>query len=174
MEVGNDVELIGVYYGDSYAETEPHKKAIGWSGLKLDRIIQGRAAPYLVVQNGSPIGWAPPSSIKKITPKPPKPPIIQQTQTQTQTQEKEEDEEFISVNFVSMATQDIANYSIVCKLSWPFSEVEKKLYKDFPEYNRPETIFMYGATAIEKNKTLKENNIKNNSKISVFGGDLWN
>ena len=162
MEVGNDVELIGVYYGDSYAETEPHKKAIGWSGLKLDRIIQGRAAPYLVVKNGSPIGWAPPSSVRRIT----------QTTQITQPKEKEEDEEFISVNFVSMATQDIANYSIVCKLSWPFSEVEKKLYKDFPEYNRPETIFMYGATAIEKNKTLKENKIKKNSVISVFKGDM--
>ena len=47
----------------------------------------------------------------------------------------------------------------------------KKLYEDYPEYNKPETVFMVNATKVEKNKTLKENNIKNNSIISVFGGD---
>ena len=171
MDIGNDVELIGVYYEDSYAETEPHKKAIGWSGLKLDRIIQGRAAPYLVVKNGSPIGWAPPSSVKKITQPTP---ITQttQTQTQTQTQVKAEDEKFISVNFVSMGIQDIINYSVVCKLSWPFSEVEKKLYEDFPEYNKPQTFFTIGTNRIEKNKTLKENKIVKNSVITVFKSEV--
>ena len=111
MEVGKDVELTGIYFGDSYAETEPHNKAIGWRGLKIGEIIQGRAAPYKIVRAGVPIGWAPPSSVKSIT---------------TQNIQKVDDEEFISVNFVSMSTQDINNYSIVCKQSWPFSELKKK------------------------------------------------
>ena len=170
MEVGNDVELIGIYYVDSYAEKGSSVKAIGWPGLKIGRIVPGRVAPYLVVNDRSTIGWAPPSSVRKIIPIP-KPPIIQQTQTQTQTQEKEIDEDIISVNFVSMGNQDIGHYSVVCKLSWPFSKIEKKLYEDFPQYNKPETFFMVNAIKVEKNKTLKENNIKNNSIISVFGGD---
>ena len=166
MEVGNDVELIGIYYVDSYAEKGSSVKAIGWKGLKIGRIESGRVAPYLVVNDRGTIGWAPPSSIKKITQIPP---IIQPTQAQTQV--KGEDEDFISVNFVSMGNQDIINYSVVCKLSWPFSKVEKKLYEDFPQYNMPETFFMVNAIKVEKNKTLKENNIKNNTLISVFGGD---
>ena len=166
MEVGNDVELIGNYYVDSYAEKGSSVKAIGWKGLKIGRIEPGRVAPYLVVNDRGTIGWAPPSSIKKITPTPP---IIQQTQTQTQ--EKEIDEDIISVNFVSMGNQDIGHYSVICKLSWPFSKIEKKLYEDFPQYNKPETFFMVNAIKVEKNKTLKENKIKNNTLISVFGGD---
>ena len=166
MEVGNDVELRGIYYVDSYAEEGSSVKAIGWKGLKIGRILPGRAAPYLVVNDRGPIGWAPPSSIKKITPTPP---IIQQTQTQTQ--EKEIDEDIISVNFVSMGNQDIGHYSVICKLSWPFSKIEKKLYEDFPQYNKPETVFMVNAKIVEKNKTLKENKIKNNTLISVFGCD---
>ena len=151
MEVGNDVELTGIYYVDSYAEKGSSVKAIGWPGLKIGQIVPGRAAPYLVVNDEGPIGWAPLSSIKKKDPDP--------------------DEEFISVNFVSMGNQDIGHFSVVCKLSWPFSKIEKKLYEDFPQYNKPETFFMVNAITVEKNKTLKENKIKNNSLISVFEGD---
>ena len=156
MEIGNDVELIGNYFRDSYAESEPHNKAIGWKGLKIGDIIPGRAAPYKVVDNQGPIGWAPPSSIRKITPN-----IV-----------KNKEEEFISVNFVSMGSQAIANYSVVCKQSWPFSELEKKVYEDFPEFNNSQTVFMIDAKMIEKNKTLKENKIKKNSIISVFNEDV--
>ena len=81
------------------------------------------------------------------------------------------DEDIISVNFVSMGNQDIGHFSVVCKLSWPFSKIEKKLYEDFPQYNKPETFFMVNAIKVEQNKTLKENKIKNNTLISVFGGD---
>ena len=156
MEVGNDVELIGDYFGDSYAETEPHSKAIGWRGLAIGQIIQGRVAPYKIVRGESVIGWAPPSSVKRIT----------------QNKEKGRDEEFISVNFVSMSCQDIINYSVVCKQSWPFSEIEKKLYEDYPKFNKPQTFFMINAKMIEKNKTLRENNIGKNSVISVFNNDI--
>ena len=157
MEVGNDVELIGDYFRDRYAESEPHNKAIGWKGLKIGQIIPGRAAPYKVVDHQGPIGWAPPSSLRKI--------IIQ-------TVEKRVEEEFISVNFVSMGSQNIINYSVVCKESWPFSEIEKKLYEDFPEFNNSQTVFMFNAKMIERNKTLRENKIKKNSVISVFNEDV--
>ena len=155
MSVGTSVELVGEYFGDSYAETEPHTKAIGWKGLIIGDIIQGRAAPYKIVRAGISIGWAPASSIR-------------QTQQNIQVvQNVQTDEEFISVNFVSTA-QDITNYSIVCKQSWLFSKLEEKLYKDFPQYNNPDTYFMFKANMIERNKTLKENKIGNNSVVSVF------
>ena len=160
MNVGNNVELVGEYFGDSYAETEPHTKAIGWKGLIIGDIIGGRAAPYKIVRDGKPIGWAPASSIRQ---------IVQNIQT---VQNVQADEEFISVNFVSMASQDIINYSIVCKQSWLFSKLEEKLYKDFPQYNKPETYFMFNANMIERNKTLKENNIGNNSVVNVFNNDI--
>ena len=156
MEVGKDVELTGIYFGDSYAETEPHNKAIGWRGLKIGEIIQGRAAPYKIVRAGVPIGWAPPSSVKSIT---------------AHNIQKVDDEEFISVNFVSMSTQDINNYSIVCKQSWPFSELKKKLYEDYPQYNQSGIFFMTNAQMIDENKTLRENNIKKNSVISIFNNN---
>ena len=156
MEVGKDVELTGIYFGDSYAETEPHNIAIGWRGLKIGEIIQGRAAPYKIVRAGVPIGWAPPSSVKSIT---------------AQNIQKVDYEEFISVNFVSMGIQDINNYSIVCKQSWPFSELKKKLCEDYPQYNQSGIIFMTNAQMIDENKTLRENNIKKNSVISIFNNN---
>ena len=160
MSVGNNVELVGEYFGDSYAETAPHTKAIGWKGLIIGDIIGGRAAPYKIVRDGKPIGWAPASSIRQ---------IVQNIQT---VQNVQADEEFISVNFVSMASQDIINYSIVCKQSWLFSKLEEKLYQDFPQYNKPDTYFMFNANMIERNKTLKENNIGNNSVVNVFNNDI--
>ena len=163
MSVGNSVELVGEYFRDSYAESEPHTKAIGWKGLIIGDIIGGRAAPYKIVRDGNPIGWAPASSIRK---------IVQNIQTVQTVQNVQPDEEFISVNFVSMASQDIINYSIVCKQSWLFSKLEEKLYKDFPQYNKPETYFMFNANMIERNKTLKENKIGNNSIVNVFNDDI--
>ena len=156
MNIGKNVELVGEYFGDSYAETEPHRKAIGWKGLIIGDIIQGRVAPYKIVRAGSSIGWAPASSIR------------QAQQNIQVVQNVQTDEEFISVNFASMASQDIINYSIVCKQSWLFSKLEEKLYKDFPQYNNPDTYFMINANMIERNKTLKENNIRNNSVVNVF------
>ena len=164
MNVGNNVELVGEYFGDSYAETEPHTKAIGWKGLIIGDIIGGRAAPYKIVRDGKPIGWAPASSIQV--------PTLHMTPQQQTVQNVQADEEFISVNFVSMGSQDINNYSIVCKQSWLFSKLEEKLYKDFPKYNKPETYFMSKANMIERNKTLKENNIGNNSIVNVFNQDI--
>ena len=55
MNIGKNVELVGEYFGDSYAETEPHRKAIGWKGLIIGDIIEGRVAPYKRVRGGKPI-----------------------------------------------------------------------------------------------------------------------
>ena len=58
------VELVGPYHGDSYGGGGTHTAAVGWSGLTIGDIKDGRAAPYRIDRNGTPIGWAPASSIR--------------------------------------------------------------------------------------------------------------
>ena len=37
---------------------------VGWQGLKIGDIKEGRKAPYRIDRNGTPIGWAPASSLR--------------------------------------------------------------------------------------------------------------
>jgi hypothetical protein len=52
------VELFVSYYGDSYGWGETHTAACSWTDLEIWDIKCGRAAPYLIVQYGDPIGCA--------------------------------------------------------------------------------------------------------------------
>ena len=58
------VELVGPYYGDSYGGHGVHTAAVGWKGLTIGTVIEGRKAPYRIDRNGTPIGWAPASSLR--------------------------------------------------------------------------------------------------------------
>jgi hypothetical protein len=58
------VELVGPYYGDSYGGSGTHTAAVGWKGLTIGAIREGRKAPYRIDRNGTPIGWAPASSLR--------------------------------------------------------------------------------------------------------------
>ena len=78
-----------------------------------------------------------------------------------------EGEKIIAVIFVSMNCSDIANYALVCKESDLFSTLEERLYLDFPQF-RGRAFFMCNTRQIDRNKTLNELNIKNNSIINVF------
>ena len=78
------------------------------------------------------------------------------------------DDQIISVNFVSIGFQDIHNYSIACRVTDKFTKLEKRLLKDNPNLRGKEIFFETNAQRIQKNKTLKENNIKQNSIINVF------
>ena len=58
------VELVGPYYGDSYGGNGTHSIANGWEGLRIGQIfLDGRKAPFRIDRNGTPIGWAPASSL---------------------------------------------------------------------------------------------------------------
>ena len=81
---------------------------------------------------------------------------------------KSESGKIISVLFMTQGNQDIINYSMVCRTTDLFSSLEERLYKDFPNYRNIEKIFMVNANRISRNKTLEENNIKNNDIISLF------
>ena len=61
----------------------------------------------------------------------------------------------------------ISRYSIICKNTQVFSEVEKILYDQFPNYKERENVFIFRGDVINKFKTLKENKIKNGDHILV-------
>jgi hypothetical protein len=77
-------------------------------------------------------------------------------------------EKIMAVNFVSMGSQVITNYNIICKNTDLFVDIEKKMYQDYPQFKEMETYFTVGARKINRFKTIEENNIKNNDVISVF------
>ena len=81
---------------------------------------------------------------------------------------KSESEKIISVLFMTQGNQDIINYSMACKTTDLFSSLEERLYQDYPNYRNVEKIFMVNANRISRNKTLEENNIKNNDIINIF------
>lgn len=58
------VELVGPYHADSYGGGGTNTAAVGWSGLRIGAICSGRAAPFRIDRNGTPIGWAPGSSLR--------------------------------------------------------------------------------------------------------------
>ena len=78
---------------------------------------------------------------------------------------KEIESKMMVVNFVS--SQDIQNYSLICKSTDLFEKLEEKLFKDYPKYTKDKTFFLANGSRIETSKTLEENKIKNNSVINV-------
>ena len=79
-----------------------------------------------------------------------------------------QNDKIISVLFVTQGNQDIFNYSMACRTTDLFSSLEERLYQDFPKYRNIEKIFMVQAKRIFRDKTLEENNIRNNDIISLF------
>ena len=69
---------------------------------------------------------------------------------------------------MTQGNQDIINYSMACKTTDLFSSLEERLYQDYPNYRNIEKIFMVNTNRISRNKTLEENNIKNNDIINIF------
>ena len=57
------------------------------------------------------------------------------------------------------------DYAFICKNSDKFRKIEEQLYDIYSEYADYEVFFTFNGTKINKNKTLEENNIKNNDII---------
>ena len=77
-------------------------------------------------------------------------------------------EEVMSINFVSMANNDIANYSLCCKNTDLFIKEEERLYEDFPKFKKYETYFEANGKRIKRFLTLEENKIKDKDVINMF------
>ena len=74
----------------------------------------------------------------------------------------------MGVNFVSMGTNDIGHYNLVCKNTELFVRLEERLYEDFPKFKDYETFFEVRTKRIKRFKTLDENNIKSKDIINIF------
>ena len=69
---------------------------------------------------------------------------------------------------MTQGNNDIFNYAMTCKNNELFVRLEERLYVDFPQYKKVETIFMVDTRRILRFQTLDENKIKRNDIISVF------
>ena len=81
---------------------------------------------------------------------------------------KKSGEKIMTVNFVSMGTQDIGHYSLACRKTDLSVRLEEKLINDFPELRENDLYFEVNVRRIKRYKTLEENNIKNNDIINLF------
>ena len=77
--------------------------------------------------------------------------------------ELNEGEKLMTINFISV-NQEI-NYSIICKNTQRFNEIENKLYDVYPKYSENENYFIVRGQRVIKNKTIEENHIENNDVI---------
>ena len=50
-------------------------------------------------------------------------------------------DKIMGVNFVSMGSNDIGHYNLVCKNRDLFVRLEERLYEDFPQFKNYETYF---------------------------------
>ena len=77
-----------------------------------------------------------------------------------------EGEKLLSVIFVSIDKK--INYSVICKNTSKFNEIENILYDAYPEYVEKENYFVVNGKDINKYESLEFNNIQNNDIITLM------
>ena len=77
-----------------------------------------------------------------------------------------EGEKLISIKFIS-SEQDI-DYSLITKNTEKFHKIEGILYEKYPKYMETNNYFLVGGNRINRNKTIEQNNIKNNDVITLI------
>ena len=75
------------------------------------------------------------------------------------------DEKIISLIFIS--TDENIHYSLACKNTDNFSEIESLLYNKYPEYINLNKSFILNGNKIDITKNLIYNNIKNSDIITL-------
>ena len=68
------------------------------------------------------------------------------------------DEKLMTIIFLSV-DEDI-HYSLICKNTDRFNQIEKLLYDKYPEYQYSENYFTVNGKGIIKSETMEQNNIK--------------
>ena len=76
-------------------------------------------------------------------------------------------EESMTIKF-SSSDEKIKDYEIKCKESDTFVDIEKKIYKNYPQYKDEEPTFKLNGKKIKRFKTIKENEIKDNDVINII------
>ena len=77
-----------------------------------------------------------------------------------------EGEKLLSIIFVSIDKK--INYSVICKNTSKFNEIENILYDAYPEYVEKENYFVVNGKDINKYESLEFNNIQNNDIITLM------
>ena len=80
------------------------------------------------------------------------------------------EKELISLSII-LGDQSIEKFNIVSKDSDIFTTLENKIYEKNPNLRENENFFLFNGKKINKNKTLKDNNIKDNSVITLYKFD---
>ena len=76
-----------------------------------------------------------------------------------------EDDKIISIIF--MTSDENIHYSMICKSTEIFSELEKRLYIKYPQYKETKNYYYANGYKINVNKTLEDNKIKDNEVIII-------
>ena len=72
------------------------------------------------------------------------------------------------VCFIFMTKNENIQCPITCKSSEPFSNAVKLFYKNYPELEHPKNYFKFKGSQISIDKTIEENEISNNSLITIY------
>ena len=80
-----------------------------------------------------------------------------------------ENEKLISIIFES--SDQTMRYSMICKNTNTLSDLEKKLYKKFPNFVDSDNMFLCKGTMVNRNKSLESYKIKNGDIIVVSKRD---
>jgi len=81
----------------------------------------------------------------------------------------EKDEILISIIFES--SDQTMHYSMICKNTDTISDLEKKLYKEYPDFIDSDNVFLSKGNLINRNKSFESYNIKNGDIIVVSKRD---
>ena len=76
-------------------------------------------------------------------------------------------ENLFSLVFVSTEYPNVNNFSLICKNTELFSEIEQKLNVQFPELKNNDIFFLVNGSLVQKDKTLEENKIKSGNVIEL-------
>ena len=79
-------------------------------------------------------------------------------------------EKLISIIFTS--SDENMFYSIICKNTQKFTELEEKLYKEYPEYSKSNNYFMTNGNIVNKTKSIDGNKIRNNDIIILTENNI--
>jgi len=77
-------------------------------------------------------------------------------------------ERIITINFLNMVIQDVANFSLTCKNTDLFIREEERLYETFPQFKNKNTYFQVSTRGTKRFLTLDENGIQDNDVINMF------
>ena len=79
-------------------------------------------------------------------------------------------DKLMSVIFTS--SEQNLHYSVICKNTQKFTELETKLYNDIPEYSKSNNYFMINGNRVDKTKSLDGNKIRNNDVIILTQNNI--